>query len=134
MLRPSSLLSVPTGNVEEDHRRIQPRQRAGGGQRQIVSHRAILGFAQAGGRNPQAEETGVVAGELRLQRRQITQIGHRKLAQFGVALRQRAPADAEHFADPRIAQAFSQRALAHHAAGAEDNHFHALSSRWSAAR
>ena len=73
-------------------------------------------------------DTGVIAGELRFQRRQVVEGGRRQLPEFGVALRQRAAADAEHFCDLRVEQAFAQRTLADHTAGTENYHSHHLFS------
>src|ERR1700743_3159819 len=77
-------------------------------------------------RYAEAEEACVVAGEPRLDHREIEEIIVQDFLQPGMSLSGRAAPDREHAFDAGIDQAFAQDALAYHSGGAEDDDLHDL--------
>ena len=78
------------------------------------------------GGNTEAEEAGVVSGEFGFDRGEIGEILVQYFPQLGVLQSGRAAPDHQHAFNGGIDQAFAQHALANHAGGAEQDHFHDL--------
>ena len=117
-------IGTAPADVGEHHVWVQPCQRACRGQGDVVGQATIALLAHAERGNAEAEESRVVARQLRLQRRKVEEILVQDLAKLGVALSGGAAPDCEHTIHARVEQAFAQHALPDHAGGAEQDDLH----------
>src|SRR6266508_2731470 len=113
-----------TGHVDEGHVRVLLRHARRRGHREVVRDAPVLVLAHPGRGDTEAEEAGVVAGELVLHSGEIEEVPVAELGQLSVALPGGGTAHHEHGFDRWIEQALTQDALAHHAGGAEQDDLH----------
>ena len=93
--RPALFAAVgaAAGHIDKGHLRIEPRQRGGGGEGEVVGDAAIFVFRLPRCGDAEAEEAGVVAGEVGLDVGVVVEIGADDLAQFRMLLSCDSPAD-----------------------------------------
>jgi probable blue pigment (indigoidine) exporter len=102
---------------------------SGGSHRIVVGDDAVFGLVEPHRRDAQAIETGVGAGDVVLDRRQVAEVGQLDLAQLGVAHSGRRPDDGDDLLDVGSQQALAQHTLADHAGRTEDDDLHRCSPR-----
>jgi hypothetical protein len=95
---------------------------AGRGEGEVVGDAAVGGLAHADRGHAQAEEAGVVAGEVEVG--EVGEVGVDDLAKLRVTHAGRRAGDDEHLGDVGGEQALAQHALADHAGRAEHDELH----------
>ncbi len=90
-------------------------------------------LAHADRADAETEKAGIESAESGFDRGEVQEIVVHDLAQLGILLAGRTASDRKHAVDSGIEQAFAQDALPDHSGGAEQDDFHALIRRKSAA-
>lgn len=116
VLAPETLMKVIPG--------VEPDERLGHGQRQVVSRAPVrlLGHTERG--HAQAEEACVVAAQLILEWDEVEQIRLQALPQLRMLLPKRAAPNAEDALRAGVEQAFAQHVLPDHAGRSEQDDVH----------
>ncbi len=83
----------------------------------------ILFFVLADRRNPQAEETGIIAGQFMCNWRQVEEIFVDDLLQFGVAETRWTAVNNKHLRNIGVEQALEHNTFAYHAGGPGNDRF-----------
>jgi len=111
------------GDVAKGHLRVELCQELREVQCQVVGDVLILFLAHADGGDAEAEIASVVSNQLRLDRREIEEIGMNDFAQFGVRDSTRLSIDGQDLFDIRVVQAGKENTLADHARCSGDDGF-----------
>jgi hypothetical protein len=92
--------------------------------RQFLGDARVRRFVETDGADAQRPQAGVPAGELRLERVSVEEIGENDLAKLPVLHAAWTTADAEDALDAGISECLAQRACPNHTAGTEEDDVH----------
>jgi probable blue pigment (indigoidine) exporter len=125
---PAVGVGAGTGDVDKGRPRVESGEGAGRHHRVVVGDPGVGRLVHADGGNPKAVETGVGAGQLLPDGRDIGEIRKRHLAQLGVRDAGRRADHGDDLIDVRRQQTLAQHALADHAGRTEDHDLHDMLS------
>ena len=111
-------------DVDEGHPRIEPGQRPGYGQCQIIGEPRVALLRESRRRDPETEEAGVEARELGLDGAEVGRVGHHQVAQLLVRLPVARRPTASTRATPGSRRHSRSTPLPDHAGGAEKQDVH----------
>lgn len=119
-----------SGDVDEDHLRVERCERAGEVCSDVISDASVVGFAHSGRAYAGAEEAGVISGEPGEGCIEVKEVGDDQLGEFGMGRTAvRATVCDEHPLDHRVFEAFEEDPLADHSGCASDDDFQTHSCR-----
>jgi hypothetical protein len=93
----TNTLEAGAGHIDKRHLRIEPRQRTGGDQGEVIGELGVLGFIHPRRRNAEAEETRIKALQQIFQGLEIQHVAVQHLMQLTVLLGQGRAGDGDDF-------------------------------------